>query len=583
MRVVAVFDRPIVAELSITSKPDAKDKGSGAAGPSVSSHDTQGGPPYFLVAQVDAPAAGAYEATLTGELRCNTPAVSKAIRVVTWGAAPPAVAKAGLWRTRASWTPSMENLYSAWIEHLFDAPLDTQPSWPALHEVLRDPARNLLFDHLGAHEDEQGVTVRPDCADLPYFLRAYFAFKLGLPFGWSTCSRGDKGSPPTCGDFTTNEDDTAAAARVREAREKGGKDRKDARADPAFASFAEFLRGALADAAQSGAGRTRADDDQTDYYPVSLSPETLRPGTIFADPYGHVLVVARRVAQTEGAGGVLLAVDGQPDGTVARKRFWRGNFLFAIDPALGAAGWKRFRPFARDGKGKLRRRTNQELKDLDFSTEQYDGGVEGFYDRMEDVLSPMPLDPTRAFLETMQALEEQVRTRVLSVDNGRKFLDSGKPEAPMPEGSKLFETTGSWEDFSTPSRDLRLLIAIDVVRAFPARVARRPERYAMPAGKTPADLKADLDVALARELAARRFEYTRSDGTPWTLSLEDVARRAADLEMAYNPNDCVEARWGAPAGSQEASSCTRHAPAAQVARMELVRGWFHERRRPARD
>ncbi len=31
----------------------------------------------------------------------------------------------------------------------------------------------------------------------------------------------------------------------------------------------------------------------------------------------------------------LLAVDGQPDGTVARKRFWRGNFLFAQDPALG--------------------------------------------------------------------------------------------------------------------------------------------------------------------------------------------------------------------------------------------------------
>ena len=36
--------------------------------------------------------------------------------------------------------------------------------------------------------------------------------------------------------------------------------------------------------------------------------------------------------------GVFLAVDGQPDGTVARKRFWRGNFLFAQDPALGGPG-----------------------------------------------------------------------------------------------------------------------------------------------------------------------------------------------------------------------------------------------------
>src|SRR5258708_33438136 len=55
-------------------------------------------------------------------------------------------------------------------------------------------------------------------------------------------------------------------------------------------------------------------------------------------------MTVRRVAQTEGAAGIILAVDGQPDGTVARKRFWRGNFLFAQDPALGGPGFKRFRP-----------------------------------------------------------------------------------------------------------------------------------------------------------------------------------------------------------------------------------------------
>src|SRR6516165_599325 len=38
----------------------------------------------------------------------------------------------------------------------------------------------------------------------------------------------------------------------------------------------------------------------------------------------------------------------------------------------------------------------------------------------------------------------------------------------------------AWKDFSTSSRDLRLLIAIDVVLGFPDRVARQPERYAMP-------------------------------------------------------------------------------------------------------
>ena len=42
-------------------------------------------------------------------------------------------------------------------------------------------------------EDEMNMIIRPDCADLPYFLRAYFAFKMGLPYGYSKCSRGGGG------------------------------------------------------------------------------------------------------------------------------------------------------------------------------------------------------------------------------------------------------------------------------------------------------------------------------------------------------------------------------------------------------
>ena len=74
----------------------------------------------------------------------------------------------------------------------------------------------------------------------------------------------------------------------------------------------------------------------------------------------------------------------------------------------------------------------------------------------------------------------------------RLATELGKGEAKMPDGPAIFETIGAWEDFSTPSRDLRLLIAIDVVRGFPDRVARRPERYAMPAGKSAATVKAEL-------------------------------------------------------------------------------------------
>jgi hypothetical protein len=201
---------------------------------------------------------------------------------------------------------------------------------------------------------------------------------------------------------------------------------------------------------------------------------------------------------------------------------------------------------------------------------------------MDDVMSPAPLDPVRAIKEVITSLDEQVKTRVTSVENGRKFQGSGRGEADMPDGAAIFETTGAWEDFATPSRDLRLLIAIDVVRTFPDRVARRPERYAMPEEKSVADVKAELESVLASELSARKFSYTRSDGSTWTLALKDVVDRTAALEMAYNVNDCVELRWGAADKSDEAATCKRRASAGQRAKMTEYRAWFHERRRPPR-
>ena len=70
--------------------------------------------------------------------------------------------------------------------------LTREPSWKAWHEVLRDRSRNLLFNYLGLGEDNVTMNLRPDCADFAYFLRAYFAFKMGLPFGYSNCSRSGK-------------------------------------------------------------------------------------------------------------------------------------------------------------------------------------------------------------------------------------------------------------------------------------------------------------------------------------------------------------------------------------------------------
>ncbi len=608
LRILIAAEKPLKGELSLTAP-----NGDVAA----KSPERHGGPPYFWFAEIASPAPGTWHATIAFDgapAGCGT--ISREITVSAQKPPGPQQPEGSIWQVRNSWNRATENLFSAWIAKLFDAPLDTEPSWKAWHEVLRDRSRNFLFNYLGLGEDNVAMSLRPDCADFVYFLRAYFAFKLGLPFGYSNCSRGAGGAPPRCYQWFDiehpgvtrpspppeqgPEQSTASAAAapppspnlLQQMFSRPAAPAAAAAAPPPapapkrlglVAKFGSYLR-VVGDVVHTGSVRVSASDDNTDFYTVPLTQATLRPGTVYADPYGHVLMLVQRVPEADGAPGVFLAVDAEPDGTVTRKRFWRGNFLFVHDPALGSPGFKHFRPIMREKNGALRRLTNAEIAKNpqygDFSLEQSQLGVEDFYDRMDEVMSPEPLDPSRAMEDAITSLDEQVKTRVIAVENGRKYQNSGHGDADMPNGPSIFETNGAWEDFSTPARDFRLLIAIDVVRGFPDRVARRPERYAIPNGKSAADVKAELQSMLTSELAARKFSYTRSDGSAWPLSLKDVIDRAADLEMAYNPNDCVELRWGAAEGSEEASTCKRHAPAAQRAKMTDYRSWFRERHWP---
>jgi hypothetical protein len=475
------------------------------------------------------------------------------------------------WSNKHPWTVADEDLYSAWLEKLFDAPVTEQPSFHSLDEVTSNPKKNFLHDYLGLGEDEpppKGLRLHPDCADMPFTLRAYFAWKMKLPFGYSQCTRGGSGHAPQCLHHFTNLDPLEDAPHE------------------AMRRFEEFVRKNVGDTVHSGTGRTRGDDDKTDLYPIKLAAGTLRPGVVYADPYGHTLMVAKIIPQTPDASGILLAVDGQPDGTVGRKRFWEGNFLFSLDdPAMGGPGFKRFRKLDVT-RGGIKLVPNAELGNdpayADFGLDQYAGGATEFYDHVDDVMNPSPRDPERALLDTIQALEEQVRTRVISVGNGEDRFKKSSGIIPMPDGPKLFETEGEWEDFSTPSRDMRMLIAIDVATGFPARFARRPQRFNVPAGKSVEEVEQDLKAVLDREIHSRKVSYTRMDGSSFTLSLADVIDRQKALEIAYNPNDCVELRWGAPEGSDELKTCTRRAPADQHQKMEKARSWFATRKRPPR-
>jgi hypothetical protein len=188
LRILVAAEKPIDGELSLIA-PDG--------GVAAKSRDRQGGPPYFWYAEVASPAAGTWHATLTRDY-APVGCVTRDIVVSAQKPAGPRAADGSLWPIRNSWNRATENLYSAWIAKLFDAPLEAELSWKAWHEVLRDQSRNILFNYLGLNEDNVTLSLRPDCADFVYFLRAYFAYKLGLPFGYSNCSRGTGGAPPKC-------------------------------------------------------------------------------------------------------------------------------------------------------------------------------------------------------------------------------------------------------------------------------------------------------------------------------------------------------------------------------------------------
>ena len=521
------------------------------------------GPPWWRCAEFSAGPAGACHIALK-EGRHEIASLD--ITIAAKPAAPPKP-EGGIWANRRRWGRETELLYAAWINGLFSGAVEGT-SWKSLHAVTQRPEANLLYNHLGLGEDDPASAVRvimePDCADNPFFLRAWFSWKLGLPFGFHEAGRGTLRQPPHTARWITNARAASSAHPVR--------------------AFNTFLREVM-NTIHSGTARTRLEDDTSDYYPLDLTRAALRPGAVFADPYGHTFVLVRWVAQSGDTPGVLLAVDAQPDGTVQIKRFWKGNFLFTTSGVIGEPGFKAFRPIVIE-KGQPRLLSNREIAAHPgyghLSLVQKGMASPVFYDTMARLINPKPLDPETAVLDLITALQEQLNVRVESVGNGEAWMQAhpGAVIAMPMNTSGLFQAGGLWEDYSTPNRDLRVLIAIDALLEFPARIVRSPGDYKLSKWKSAEKVKQELEALIAAETRKRTITYTHANGAKQVLTLAEIIQRREAFEMGYNPNDGVEIRWGAAAGSEEIKSCKRRAPAAQLEQMRKLRPWFQKRLHP---
>jgi hypothetical protein len=522
---------------------------------------TGDGLPFWRIDEFKAGPEGKYHVFIDGNN-----AVSLDFQIT---AKPSQLSSNSVWNTKKGWDGKMEALYSAWINALFQDSNESA-SWKALNETTENKENNFLYDHLSLGEDDASgkikVLMEPDCADNPFYLRAYFSWKLGLPFGYHLSDRGYLGGSPKTGQWITNETIISKSNATQK--------------------FNAFVR-MVANGVHSGTARTAFKDESSDYYPVPLTANALRPGVVFADPYGHTLILVRRVPQTSDSPGVLLAVDAQPDKTVAIKRFWKGNFLFNTNKTevIGEPGFKTFRPVVmKDGKLHLLKsdEINKNSELIPFSLQQKGMESANFYHTMERVINPKPMDPEMAMLDLINALNEQLNVRVNSVGTGEEYMKSHPGTVvPMPGGtSGVFQAGGQWEDFSTPNRDLRLLIAMDAVQDFPNKIIRSPEDFKLPMLQSPEHVKKNLEALLAKKTNELSITYTRSNGSKQTLSIAEILKRKDAFEMAYNPNDGAEIRWGAPENSEERSTCKRHVPAGQLATMNKVRIWFQKRLHP---
>ncbi|MDE1987958.1 MAG: hypothetical protein KGJ28_15575 [Alphaproteobacteria bacterium] len=439
------------------------------------------------------------------------------------------------------WSPSDEREYGRFIADIGESGCDTVDA--CLHD-LRNPYRGT---------DPPGTVFASDCADFPYVLRFYFAWKRGLPFSYVS----DVEPRGSGGDLRYDFVGNAVAGRVDV---KGG-------VKSGYAILDE-----IRDAVSSASYRIHPDLEapyEQDFYSPKISPKSIRPGTVIYDPNGHLAIVWRVEAN-----GRIRYIDAHPDFTVTRG-FYDLRFVRAY-PGMGA-GFKNWRPQRLIGAtrlpdgsyagGHIVLAANKDIPD--FSTEQFYGNglkpaddgdwdkatftlnkeLLDYYDfvRAEMAGGRLAFDPLSEVADMVDSNCSDLHYRVMAVDLA---IQAGLNKLPEPDRlpPNIYGTEGDWETYSTPSRDARLKTAFKELRDDVVRFMAMYHSHDKKLSYRGKDLAADMLKVYERHAARCRVTYTRSDGSKVTPGYEDMRRRLFD--MSFDPYQCAERRWGATSGEE---------------------------------
>lgn len=429
----------------------------------------------------------------------------------------------------AAWDAHAESEWGAFIARIGEA--RAAGKCTTLNACVDDPTVNPYRAPGDAKLD-----LFADCADVPMELRAYFAQKTHRTFKFVSAIASDHdmpGQPPP-----PNEDlrYTSGNHPINWSTASGKK------------TMQAYMT-AVSASVHSGFFRMAPEVEDGDTYPIKPSRASLRPGTVYYDPNGHVLVVYR-----VDADGTIWTFDGHPDNSLTFGRFTEGAYALGGRPQGG--GFRNFRP-QRVADGFIESAKNAEL--ADFGDDQYGHGS-GYFDWVRVALGGTPSPPE----EKLGALLDQ-----LCIDLGARSaaVSAASATAAGPLGAlppNIYAADGDWEAFSTPGRDARLRASFRTARNL---VAKSLAAVGPSAKTTMAHAfgKAWQKRASAPGCVAR---YTSGAGAEVRLSLADVQARI--YALSFDPYHCPEMRWGAVGDGAEAATCT-NADADHVARYEAER------------
>ena len=399
--------------------------------------------------------------------------------------------------------------------------------------------------------DPPRFAFRADCADLPYFLRFYYAWKRGLPFTYvqSVSPRG----------------------RTRDIRYSPRGNQVASRRDVLTGDNALRLINHLRDHISSATFRIHPELGGDDLYSPALDARSIRPGTTIYDPNGHLAVIYKVKRD-----GRIRYIGAHPDNTLTRGtydlRFVRAS------PGMGS-GFKNWRPVklvgatrAPDGAlvgGRIVLASNAQISD--FSLVQYFGNgprpadaqwksgaflLNGqrmdYYDFVRASLSGgrLRFNPVQEIADLVLSNCADLSYRAGAIDIS---LAAGIQNRPQPSRlpPNIYGTEGDWETYSTPSRDARLKTAFKEVRD-------NAERFlTLWRAKDPQivyngfDLANDMLDTYDRAAARCTVIYKRTDGSQVRFGYEEARRRL--FRFSFDPYHCVERRWGAD--NNEAATC----------------------------